>query len=260
MLRADGPSEGYVAEDDDRDRFWVPALALLACAQAADSVGTAADPGPVATFLDRRDELSYVTADELIEGVASLVVQEWPIVREGGLRFPFDRDPGDVEVDVTDLQDLVDAHRRALAGTGVIPAGLSGRPVQIGDTFAMHVTWQRRESQVGGDDLPVLEVRVPQDGSQEGSVVTLGGLDGVPPVPIMDISWDAREQGKLAYWAAMAQPLRPDGHNWDTTQRDLATSSHLARLAGGSGAPGPPSGGQAEREGREGPEGPEEEA
>jgi hypothetical protein len=92
-------------------------------ARTGKSRGAAADHPLTIPRLNKSDH--YVTVDEQIEGVVSVVVAAWPTVDASGLRF--DGAISSTWFAQADLQATVDRLREA--------AGQLSRPLRIGDTF-----------------------------------------------------------------------------------------------------------------------------
>jgi hypothetical protein len=196
-------------------RWWLPSLLYLAYqanGQNSDRVDDRAEARRVLDeFAARRDELSYAVVEEETDDVIGLTIQPWPLVDERGrLRFPISSDPLQVEVHAPDLTDRLHADRQRWHELGLLQHELVERRIHIGDTYALAVAsrpakWrivtlrhpgERRRHYLGG--LPA--------GRRAGSVA----------VPIVDVTWDAREAGKLAHHAAAAGVI--------TDQPDPATA------------------------------------
>jgi hypothetical protein len=110
----------------------------------------------------------YVTVDEQIEGVVSVVAAPWPTVDASGLLF--DGEITSTWFDQADLQDTVDRLREA--------ADQLSRPLRIGDTF-----WVR-----GYDETSVEAWQDLRDVTREAramarvvvAAVAIGDLDATP--------------------------------------------------------------------------------
>lgn len=181
--------------------WWLPSLAYLAHA-IADEVGRAA----LDRFATHRNEFSYAVVEEETDTVLGLTIQPWPIVdADGRLRFPIRTDPLQVDVPVDQLTELIRDSRREWAELGLLQEELVDRAIHLGDVYAVVVT-----EDPGPESLTVH--------SEEGSACHLGPLHTPSgSVPIVDITWDAREAGKLAHYAAVAgvvddrdRPQTPD--------------------------------------------------
>ena len=134
-------------------------------------VGTSAPAGPP---LDR---LSYIVVDELESGRAGLSVYRWPRVDEWGrVRFLLDEGPVLVGVPVETLRRFVWRHR--------LPRRGARRPLRIGDVFAAETSGQPPQRL----DDPAEWLRP----------------------PVYDITADAREAVKAAFFAAVAPTLDPE--------------------------------------------------
>lgn len=202
-LIAEVPSPGPIgdlAPAGAPAEWWLPALAFLAYHATPDDAARAT----LDEFARRRHELAYAVVEEQTDQLVGLSVQPWPLVDERGrLRFPIDRDPLQLDVDAADLAAFLVEHRRRWHQLGLLPEPLVERPPALGDTYAVAVA---REP-VG----PAVEMRSPA----AGEAPYLCGLrDTADPdrlaVPALDITWDAREAGKLAHYAAAAGVLPTD--------------------------------------------------
>jgi len=142
-----------------------------------------------------RDEWSYVVVDEIVGGQVGLSISYWPWLDDAGrLRFADSDSDELVGVSLKGLQELLEERRVLMVMTrdeqaleGDAGQALSEREVRIGDVFA-----------------------VPR---AEPGEWTSGGRAGeehlvVPgEARIFDITYEAREQAKLAAAAAVAPPL-----------------------------------------------------
>ena len=115
-------------------------------------------------------ELSYITVDEVGEGVVTLLISDWPDVDERGrLRFS-GAAPVSVDVDETRLAAYLVQVR--------LPERLRARPLREGDAFAARTTVRRRAPAPG---QPV---------------------SGWLKAPVYDVTADARDAAKAAYLTA----------------------------------------------------------
>lgn len=175
--------------------WWLPSLVYLAYRTAT----TAKARAVLDEFASRRDELSYAVIEEQTDDVVGFTVQPWPLVDERGrLRFPISVDPTEIEVRANDLARLVQAARDRWSKHKLLPDELVGRQVHIGDVFAVAFADEPSDTRI-----PTLA----HDRRRGPRYV--GGLDkrkarGSLAVPVLDITWDAREAGKLAHYAAVA--------------------------------------------------------
>lgn len=174
--------------------WWLPSLVYLAYRTAEHP-----EAQPVLDeFASRRNELFYAVVEEQTDDVFGLTLQPWPLVDERGrMRFPIDRDPKEVEVKAKDLTGLLEAARKRWNELGLLDSELVGRRLQIGDVYAVDLADNPNKSRIAV---------LPHD--DEGPRY-LGGLaarrePGAVAVPVLDITWDAREAGKLAHYAAAA--------------------------------------------------------
>jgi hypothetical protein len=121
--------------------------------------------------------LCYIVVDELLQGIAGLVVSPWPHVDERGrLRFGRERESQRVSMRADELQDLLDEHREPLVADDVGEAerdALRTRAVTIGDVFAAR-------------------------------------FDGAPAPPILDVTGPARVQAKTQTSAALSGAMSMD--------------------------------------------------
>lgn len=197
-LRGSVPSPRSVGEQiagppEAGATWWLPSLLYLAYGVARPEAQAVIDE-----LAARRDELSYAVVEEETDDVVGLTIQPWPLIdRQGRLRFPIGDDPLQVEVRRPELADRLLADRRRWRDLGLLQEQLATARVQIGDAYALVVApdpapWaietlrhpdDDRRRHLGG--LP------PRDGSAAGAAV-----------PIVDVTWDAREAGKLAHYAA----------------------------------------------------------
>lgn len=174
--------------------WWLPSLLYLAYRTTDDAEARAV----LDEFASRRDELFYAVVEEQTDDVFGLTLQPWPLVDERGrLRFPIGTDPVEVEVVAGEVTTLLEAARARWNELGLLQEDLVGRRLQIGDVYAVDLADKPNRSRIPvlphGDEPPRY----------------LGGLaarreEGAVAVPVVDITWDAREAGKLAHYAAAA--------------------------------------------------------
>jgi hypothetical protein len=197
--RRDASSEPATAAPSPS--WWLPSLAFL----AYTSPDT--DPDAIAAldeFADRRDALSYAVVEEITDTIIGLTVQPWPLLdQDGRLRFPIRSDPLQLDVPSDRFVELLTAERGRWHELGLMAAELVTRHVQIGDTFAAVVVPATSDSPPAAVGAP--NVRAHNDDAHS---FFLGGLpprrSGGRGIPVVDITWDAREAGKLAHYAASA--------------------------------------------------------
>jgi hypothetical protein len=148
------PPDEHVGDDDEHGVVWLPERLL----QAGVGVGAA--------------QLQYVVVEEMVDGLASLLAWEWPLVDTKGRLFwhPSAQDHP-VELSVP-LRRLV--HQLYEAG------GLRRDP-RCGDTFAARV-----DTTATDDDAPVDDLRA------------------VFPDGVYDLSAEAHQAAKLSYQGALA--------------------------------------------------------
>jgi hypothetical protein len=115
-------------------------------------------------------ELSYITVDEVGEGIVTLLVSEWPEVDERGrLRFS-----GAAPVSV----DVGEARLTAYLANARLPERLRDRPLREGDAFAALTAIGRRAP---GPRRPISDWL---------------------KAPVYDVTADARDAAKAAYLTA----------------------------------------------------------
>ncbi|HLG01449.1 MAG TPA: hypothetical protein VI916_13360 [Acidimicrobiia bacterium] len=181
-------------------QWWLPSLAYLAY-QSTDRPDAR---GALDAFALRRDRLGYAVVEERTDDTIGLSIEPWPLVdRQGRLRFPIHRDPHQLEIDVADLAGMLSAHRQRWRELGLLPEGLGDRGVEIGDAYGVSLTGTPA---AGGPPQPEVFPELPMPLGQPA-------LPGGELVEIViDVTWDAREAGKLAHYAAVAGvvPTDPD--------------------------------------------------
>lgn len=212
---------------DARDRWWLPSLLFLELQlnREAESEGHAT----LRSFTEARRDAQYILVEEITDGIAGLTVHPWPLVDDRGrLRFPTTFDPLQIELPVPVLQDVVNANRAALAESGIVPEGLATRLIQFGDVFAGNVyldeptnafrrvessdtveletlAWEARDYWPDMPNVGVAWVAEAVDDDQRlhaAGTLIVGGLRLEDrPLPMLDVSWDARKAGKLSYSA-----------------------------------------------------------
>ena len=148
------------------------------------------------------EELRYAVVDEIFPGailkrgsrtgLAELSVSDWPVVDAlGRLRFPGD-EAIHIEVDAERLRLLRRRHR--------LPRKAASRDLRGGDTFALLVephSLNSFHSRIHPDETSSA------DRSRSLDPRTWDWLR----LPVYDITADAREAAKLAYFAALTAPL-----------------------------------------------------
>lgn len=189
---------------DGGPTWWLPSLTYLAYQTAEQSETRAV----LDEFASRRDELGYAVVEEQTDAVIGLSIQPWPLVDDQGrLRFPIAADPVQLDVAESDLARLLSGHRQRWHELGLLPEGLLERRVQLGDALALRVADEP-------DPSGIRALKHPDDTHQR----SIGGLlardaTGSVSVPIVDVTWDAREAGKLAHYAAAAGVAVPDAQD-----------------------------------------------
>ncbi len=149
-----------------QDRRWNPRLPHPVKGRGSPVAGhVRRTPG-----IDDLAELSYITVDEVSQGVVTLLISEWPDADERGrLRF---RGAEPVAVDVDQ------ARLAAYLAIARLPERVRDRPLREGDAFAARTTIRRR---VPGPRSPISR-----------------WLKG----PVFDVTADARDAAKAAYLTA----------------------------------------------------------
>jgi hypothetical protein len=124
--------------------------------------------------------LTYIVVEEIVGDVVGLSLSDWPGADpQGRLRFRVREDPIHVAVGMKTLCTFLRQHRLSVRP---VEEGRSsrGRPLAIGTAFA---------AELRGDD----------------AVEWTPPLDRWIPGPVYDITADAREVAKLAFYAAVTE-------------------------------------------------------
>ena len=124
--------------------------------------------------------LVYVVVEELLEDAVNLLVSDWPGLDEEG-RLQFSGPPIEVVADRKQLAQFLAVHR--------LPAELRERPLRTGDTFAFR---------------PASDLRPLLEESNE----RLTPEQWITP-PVYDVSADARDVAKAAFYGAVTPTLDP---------------------------------------------------
>jgi hypothetical protein len=153
-------------------RYWQPRLPAAVKAEGE----------PLAAHVDAEPDipsiadLSYIAVDEVSEGVVTLLVSVWPELDERGrLRFP-----------ETGPWPSTFARRRSVLAANRQPRQLAARPLREGDVLAARTRVGRRSSSRGRSTANWI----------------------VPPV--FDVTADARDAAKVAFFRAVGTPLSRD--------------------------------------------------
>jgi hypothetical protein len=140
---------------------------------------------------DELRKLSYVVVDEIVEDAARLSVSSWPRVDEQGrLHFERTERARSVRADVRELRRFVSAH-----GAG----GRRPPPLRMGTVFAVRI------------DDTVLPEPESDDEMREQAEPEPRNPDAWMKPPVYDISADARDKAKEAFYAAVAPTLKSPG-------------------------------------------------
>jgi hypothetical protein len=179
-------------------QWWLPSLAYLAY-QSTDRPDARA---ALDEFALRRERLGYAVVEERTDDTIGLSIEPWPLVdQQGRLRFPIRSDPHQLEIDVADLAGMLSAHRRRWHDVGLLPDVLLDRGVQIGDAYGVSLTGTAAAGAPPQPEVfPELPVPLGQPALPSGELVEI----------VIDITWDAREAGKLAHYAAVAGVVATD--------------------------------------------------
>ena len=148
---------------------------------------------PEGLTLGRSDlrTLSYVVVDEIVEDAARLSVSSWPRVDEQGrLHFERTERARSVRVDVKELRRFVSAH-----GAGRRRAA----PLRMGTVFAVSV-----------DDSVLPEPESDEEMREQADPEPRHPGAWMKP-PVYDITADARDKAKEAFYAAVAPTLKSPG-------------------------------------------------
>ena len=131
--------------------------------------------------------LSYLVVDEIVGGSVGLVLSGWPDADDKG-RLRFGGRPRMLGADGAVLQRFLEEHR--------LPDGVAARPVRIGDAFAIRV----RPDVLGevSDELA----------AQTRLEPLLDPGAWIEP-PVYDVTAEAREAAKAAFYAAVTPTLTP---------------------------------------------------
>jgi hypothetical protein len=140
--------------------------------------------------LDKLDpgRFFYLVIDEIVGASLGLVLSDWPGVDEQG-RLCFGGAPRMLGADREALQSFVSEHR--------LPAALAQRPLRIGDAFAVRVI---RDALAEVSDELAAQTRLEP---------LLLPSQWIEP-PVYDVSADAREAAKAAFYAAVTPTLTPE--------------------------------------------------
>jgi hypothetical protein len=133
------------------------------------------------------ERCSYLVVDEIVGGSTGLVLSSWPDVDEQG-RLRFDGTPKMLGTDREALQSFLDEHR--------LPATLAQRPVRIGDAFAVRVI---------ADALVDVSDELSAPRRLEPLLQPAAWIEP----PVYDVTAQAREAAKTAFYAAVTPILTP---------------------------------------------------
>jgi hypothetical protein len=140
---------------------------------------------------DELRQLSYVVVDEIVEDAARLSVSSWPRVDERGrLHFERTERARSVRADVKELRRFVSSHRAS--GRGAVP-------LRMGTVLAVTV-----------DDSVLPEPESDEEMREQAEPEPPHPGAWMTP-PVYDISADARDKAKEAFYAAVAPTVKSTG-------------------------------------------------
>ena len=129
----------------------------------------------------------YIVVDEMIGGHLTLSVAPWPSLdARGRVRFPRAQSRWRIGARTVELRRFLNSHR--------LPRDNATRALRIGDVFAATL--------VEGADLDALDDNLVEP------------REWIAP-PVTDISADARDLVKTAFYSAVAPLLRPEENRRD---------------------------------------------
>ncbi len=229
------------AGSDDERPWWMPSLVLLTGVR--DDLGVEARR-ILADWTSRRHDAFYTVVQEETDDHLSLTASGWPLVDgRGRLRFAVTDDPVELHAERDELQTVVDAHRERWRRLGLVGPEQATAPIRLGDTFAMHVERpdgrpvRLREHPLRRSASPAELHLVPEradraDGRTTDATGAADAMDAPPAMAVfeerhaggrrrrrrlartaglvIDITWDARQAGKVAQLAAFAGVLTPE--------------------------------------------------
>lgn len=141
---------------------------------------------------DELRQLSYVVVDEIVEDAARLSVSSWPRVDEQGrLHFERTERARSVRADVKELRRFVSSH--GAGGRRAVP------PLRMGTVLAVSV-----------DDSVLPEAESDEEMREQAMPEPRHPSAWMKP-PVYDISADARDKAKEAFYAAVAPTLKSPG-------------------------------------------------
>jgi len=229
MLRA-APSDGRRYDEllranrtsPDRAPWWLPAMVHLAMAEPDVSEQARS---VLRGWAARRFDFAYAVVQEETDDHLSLTASAWPLVDDRGrLRFRTTDDPVECHAERPELQAFVDGHRARWHALGLVGAEQATRPIRLGDVFAFPlvrvngalirlVDRPLRRSSTPAElflvpsrsttpELPIMDVveQTETERVRRRKIASIGA-------PVIDITWDARQAGKVAQLAAYAGVL-----------------------------------------------------
>jgi hypothetical protein len=170
------PEETVVSRGTASGRGLASWLPDLPSRPPAESLRSWKAPSLTTQGVDQRS-LTYVIVEEMVGDTVGLSLYPWPAAdSEGRLRFETDRQPTEVAVTCEELCGFL--HRHELGFVAIGTGRPEDRELRAGDVFAVRI----EGSLAGGPGRPL-------EGWRE----------------LYDISADAREVAKLAYYGALTE-------------------------------------------------------
>lgn len=175
--------------EDRPSKTWLPSGA-----GTLPMEGRAWRPEPIGQLPTGR--LRYVVVDEVFADLAELSVSAWPVLDPlGRLRFMGEA-AVHVEADVERMRLFLRRHR--------MPRKAASRELRAGDTFGVAVEVRGLNAFISRfASFP------PPSASERRKALEPATWDWLRP-PLFDVTAEAREAAKLAYYAAVTGPL-PEG-------------------------------------------------
>lgn len=258
-LLAPGRVDGGAGGDA---RWWVPSLVQLTELRTDLSVAAL---DAMVEWMEYRHDCFYTVVQEETDDHLSLTASAWPLVDDRGrLRFSTIDDPVELHVERHELQSLVDAHRAHWHELDLVGAEQARAPIKLGDTFAIRFARpsgtivRLREAPLSRSTTPAELLLVPEAGPATGSERPSGPAAARVPAMrllemtwsrttgrtrrrrvasttdvVLDITWDARQAGKVAQLAAFAGVLDADPAAALASRRSEPTRADAELIAEG---------------------------
>jgi len=139
--------------------------------------------------------LRYLVVDEIFTNLAELSMSPWPVLdARGRLRFP-EGETIHLEADAERMRRFLRRHR--------LPRQGAGRDLRTGDTFAIGVAARPLAAFLDSREA------APPSPAGRRQVLDPATWGWLRP-PVYDVSAEARVAAKLAYYAALTEPLPED--------------------------------------------------